>query len=146
MTVQSNLFWHTSARTKALYIIAYINQWFPLKFGRLLNPYLAGGFKYFCYFHPEIWGRFPFWRIFFRWVGSTTNQLLFGTGWYLTVVGLGLGWLNRTSRRFQRSWSHAWVASYRSSGLRSLYHVPRLREIQGIRGEDEMGFMKMPWA
>ena len=28
----------------------------------------------FFYFHPENWGRFPFWLIFFRWVGSTTNQ------------------------------------------------------------------------
>ena len=26
------------------------------------------------YFHSEIWGRFPFWPIFFKWVGSTTNQ------------------------------------------------------------------------
>ena len=28
------------------------------------------------YFHPEIWGRFPFWQIFFRWV-ETTNQIRF---------------------------------------------------------------------
>ena len=34
---------------------------------------LGGGFKYFFIFRP-IWGRFPFWLIFFRWVGSTTNQ------------------------------------------------------------------------
>ncbi len=24
--------------------------------------------KYFWNFHPENWGKFPFWRIFFRWV------------------------------------------------------------------------------
>ena len=28
------------------------------------------------YFHPENWGRFPFWLIFFRWV-ETTNQNVF---------------------------------------------------------------------
>ena len=27
----------------------------------------------FFYFHPELWGRFPFWLIFFNWVGSTTK-------------------------------------------------------------------------
>jgi len=27
------------------------------------------------YFHPENWGNFPFSLRFFRWVGSTTNQL-----------------------------------------------------------------------
>ncbi len=32
-------------------------------------------FQIFFIFIP-IWGRFPFWRIFFRWVGSTTNQMI----------------------------------------------------------------------
>ncbi len=31
-------------------------------------------FQFFLYFHPENWGRFPFWLIFFKWVGSTTNE------------------------------------------------------------------------
>ena len=35
---------------------------------------LGGGFRYFI-FSPLFWGRFPFWLKFFRWVGSTTNQL-----------------------------------------------------------------------
>ena len=37
---------------------------------------LGGGFKHFCDFHPENWGRFPLilTSIFFRWVDSTTNQ------------------------------------------------------------------------
>ena len=39
------------------------------------NKVLGGGFKY-CLFSPPIWGRFPIWLIFFRWVGSTTNQSL----------------------------------------------------------------------
>ena len=30
-------------------------------------------------FSPLIWERFPFWLIFFRWVGSTTNQ--WGASW-----------------------------------------------------------------
>ena len=34
---------------------------------------LGGGFKHFL-FSPPIWGRFPIWLIFFKWVGSTTNQ------------------------------------------------------------------------
>ena len=33
-------------------------------------------FQIFFIFTP-IWGRFPFWLIFFKWVGSTTNQFLF---------------------------------------------------------------------
>ena len=33
---------------------------------------LGGNFMFF-YFHLENWGWFPFWRIVFRWVGSTTN-------------------------------------------------------------------------
>ena len=32
------------------------------------------GFQLFFYFHPDPWGRFPIWRLFFRWVGSTTKQ------------------------------------------------------------------------
>ena len=38
--------------------------------GRFL---LGGGFKYFL-FSSLLWGRFPIWLIFFRWVGSTTHQ------------------------------------------------------------------------
>ena len=33
----------------------------------------GGGNSMIFYFHPENWGRFPFWLIFFRWV-ETTNQ------------------------------------------------------------------------
>ena len=35
--------------------------------------FLGGGFK--CFIFTPIWGRFPFWLIFFRWV-ETTNQFL----------------------------------------------------------------------
>ena len=38
------------------------------------TPRLGGGFKYF-YFHPYLGKRFPFGLIFFKWVGSTINQL-----------------------------------------------------------------------
>ena len=41
----------------------------------LLYYFLGGGFKY-LYSHPEPWGRFPFWLIFFKWVGSTTSSFL----------------------------------------------------------------------
>ena len=37
--------------------------------------YLGGGFKYFWNFHPYL-GKISNWTsIFFRWVGSTTNQI-----------------------------------------------------------------------
>ena len=36
--------------------------------------YTRWWFRMFFIFTP-IWGRFPFWLIFFRWVGSTTNQI-----------------------------------------------------------------------
>ena len=40
------------------------------------------GFQYFFifYFHPETWGRFPFWLKCFNWV-ETTNKMLFGNVW-----------------------------------------------------------------
>ena len=33
----------------------------------------GGGNSNISYFHPENWGRFPFWLIFLKWVGSTTT-------------------------------------------------------------------------
>ena len=38
------------------------------------NPSLGGGFKYVLFSPLLIWERFPIWLVFFRWVGSTTNQ------------------------------------------------------------------------
>ena len=38
--------------------------------------FLSGDLKYFSFFTP-IWGRFPFWRIFFGWVETTNQDLLF---------------------------------------------------------------------
>ena len=35
---------------------------------------LGGGFKYLLFSPPFFFGRFPIWRIFFKGVGSTTNQ------------------------------------------------------------------------
>ena len=81
-------------------------------------------FQIFFIFTP-IWGRFPFWPIFFRWV-ETTNQsyinsqffiainLLIPKGWYLgggnsnvffvlTPI-LGVSWSNLTSIFFQIGW------------------------------------------
>ena len=45
-----------------------VYRWKPKK----KHPWLGGGFKYFWNFHPETWGRFPFWLIFFKGV-ETTN-------------------------------------------------------------------------
>ena len=43
---------------------------FPCKNG-VYAGMILGGFKYF--FTPT-WARFPVWLVFFKWVGSTTNQ------------------------------------------------------------------------
>ena len=40
---------------------------------------LGGGNSNIFYFHPEPWGRFPIWRIFFNWV-ETTNYFFFWGG------------------------------------------------------------------
>ena len=58
---------------------------------------VGGGFKYF-YFHPENWGKFPFCLWFFRWVGSTTNQIFFCTYGVLEPF-------NEKNPRGRRSWS-----------------------------------------
>ena len=47
------------------------------KFPKSKGGYLGGGFKYF--FFIPIWGVFPFWLIFFRWV-ETTNQVMMNSG------------------------------------------------------------------
>ena len=55
----------------------------PLQDRRAINRniariFLGGGFKHFLNFHPDPWGfmiQFDL-RIFFRWVGSTTNQMI----------------------------------------------------------------------
>ena len=40
------------------------------------QPFLGGGFKYFWTFTP-IWGRFPIWLIFFKWVETTNYRWLY---------------------------------------------------------------------
>ena len=54
-------------------------------------------FQMFVFFIPKIWGRFPIWpKYFFRWVGSTTNQMvssaipfswLAGSRWCSSSIG-----------------------------------------------------------
>ena len=46
------------------------------------TPELGGGFKYFL-FSPPMWGRFPIWLIFFRWVETTNQPFLYP--WRLTA-------------------------------------------------------------
>ena len=41
--------------------------------GQFLRNFTSWWFQIFLIFIP-IWGTFPFWLIFFNWVGSTTNQ------------------------------------------------------------------------
>ena len=48
---------------RGIFSAPFLSLWFNLNLG--------GGFKYF--FFTTIWGRFPIWLIFFKWVGSTTN-------------------------------------------------------------------------
>ena len=55
----------------------YISRSCKDRFCDACHVLLGGGFKHFWNFHPENWGRFPIWLIFFRWVGSTTYQFTF---------------------------------------------------------------------
>ena len=55
---------------------------------------LAGGFSNTFDFHPENWRRFPFWRIFFRWV-ETTNQYTSIFDEVLCAKGIPLTMLKR---------------------------------------------------
>ena len=48
--------------------------WGGQRFERMKQPYPKWWFPKKN--HPENWGRVPFWLIFFKWVGSTTNQHL----------------------------------------------------------------------
>ena len=57
--------------------------------------FLGGGFKYvFC--SPQGKGRFPFWLIFFRWVGSTTNQFPFTKGHVQSFLDDWGSWRSRS--------------------------------------------------
>ena len=52
----------------------HLGLYVPSEMGTLSEK-VGGGFKY-VYFQPylgEIICNYPFWLIFFRWVGSTTN-------------------------------------------------------------------------
>ena len=72
----------------------------------LSRPVAGGGFKFnFWNFHPEHWGRFPIWRIFFRWVGSTTNYT------YTPLTSSGMDPPSSTSphiRKTRQKPTHLW--------------------------------------
>ena len=68
-----------------------------------INIYIPGWwFQIFFIFTP-IWGRFPIWLIFFKWVGSTTNQICVFI--VLKEFSLAIVWWNLPSRSFN---SGAW--------------------------------------
>ena len=52
----------------------------PCWFTARCSEYLGGGFIFFIF--TPIWGRFPFWLIFFNWV-ETTNQI-----WSISFHGI----------------------------------------------------------
>ena len=62
------------------------------------DVYLLGG--RFKYFFTPIWGRFPIWLIFFKWV-ETTNQKMMGF--------LSIRWKNRKGAEF--TLSTLWIGS-----------------------------------
>ena len=78
---------------------------FPVCFFPVLSQQqLGGGNSNIFYFHPENWGRFPILTtvIFFKWVGSTTNQkrMFFFGGGVGNLISLGTkvfvqGWGSR---------------------------------------------------
>ena len=58
----------------------------------LIHVNLVGGFKHFFIFHPLPGEKIPVWLIFFRWVGSTTNQKFMGEVCFsLIFQGSGTG-------------------------------------------------------
>ena len=59
----------------------------------------------FFHLHPETWGKFPIRQIFFRWVGSTTNQIRM-THPFRKGFPIGISWLHgapQTSFEVRRS-------------------------------------------
>ena len=52
------------------------------------NYIMTRWFQLFCFFHPEPWGRWTHFdvRIFFKGVGSTTNYLIYGLGWWFVIL------------------------------------------------------------
>ena len=49
-------------------------RWHSKVFGGLHQDKKTIWWFQICFIFTPIWGRFPFWLIFFRWVGSTTSQ------------------------------------------------------------------------
>ena len=64
----------------------------PSEGSKLRRPQkLGGGFKYVFHFHPYLWKIPSLTIIFFKWVGSTTNQkkVLYRPQWMDWVLGVG---------------------------------------------------------
>ena len=83
-----------------------ISLWVPPWLGHGKIGWLGGGFQYFWNFHPEHWGRFPFWLIFFQ-----------------------RGWFNHQLDEFLWNFCGLWLASIKESGnhLRSIMMYPNSR-------------------
>ena len=72
--------WVSSSRKSDLtsWWFQKINSRTPNFWTTVSHDFLGGGnSNIFCYVHPETWGRWTHFdeHIFFRWVGSTTNQI-----------------------------------------------------------------------
>ena len=70
------------------------------QFQKIPICYLGGGFK-ICLIFTPIWGRFPFWLIFFRWV-ETTNQLF-------VFMPIGSTCSIKINQMFYEMISHNWI-------------------------------------
>ena len=51
-----------------------IHEYLWVKAPTRCNTDKTGGNSDIFYFHPDPWGNDPIWRVFSRWVGSTTNS------------------------------------------------------------------------
>ena len=80
----------------------------------MFSVILGGGFKYFLC-SPLLWGRFPFWFIFFKWVGSTTNQNFYMStfffSWAHTRLGETVSQLRHSQDASDDVWS-VWAAVF----------------------------------
>ena len=84
------------------------------RIGQKMKDVLGGGFKDFFIFAP-IWGRFPIWLIFFRWVETTNQCVFFGVIRILMEMEMNMAhrFLIKLPRGHPEKRSPKWPKQYR---------------------------------
>ena len=73
---------------------------------------LGGGFKYFGYFHPKPWGRFPLWRAYFSdgWLNHQLDSSLMKLLWLVLLEKVGFSgtpWICRCMSKVDKIGLHS---------------------------------------